>query len=149
MSRRRGTQHLKTPPGGRGHDLAKLQRERLMDSIGAFAESMSAGTGIPMQTCTEYALMLLTSTEFQRQCAACLALHDNYTALSWFHQRETRTSVLWCVCEDCSGDEALTAEAQANVEAWIDGSLEPAGLVAIFSPPKEQEPEDDSEDLSD
>lgn len=120
-------------------DLAKHQRDQLMDSIGEFAEEMSMGTGVPLLTCTEYVLIMLTTEDIERHCAACGEIHTNQTALSWYNHGETRTAILWSACEDCAGTEKAQTESVATLEAWAKGDEEPEGLVVIISPPKTPE----------
>jgi hypothetical protein len=121
-----------------------------MDAVGEFAEHMSAQTGMPMRVCAEYALMMLTEKMYERQCASCLSLHTNYSALSFYHDGEAGTTVLWSACEDCitvrtlNDPEAvknLSEIAETTIEAWISGTLEPQGLVVIFAPSKKEDPD--------
>jgi len=137
MSRRRGNQHLRRSPANmsRGVDLAKLQRDRLMDSIGAFAENMAQGTGMPMVVCAEYVLMMLTTEDFERHCAACNEVHTNRSALSWYHHADTNTTILWSACEDCAEAPGMRTTAIPTLEAWATGEADPEGLVVIFAPP--------------
>jgi hypothetical protein len=135
-------------------DLKNIMARRVRTEMSSFVTKMKEGTGMPYSVCEQYVLTMLT-TDMDRQCASCLGLHRNYSSVSWFHDPDARATVLWAACKECIAAattedpdviDKLSQTAQTTLDSWISGSLDPLGLVVIFSPPKTTDDADEEAD---
>jgi len=120
---------------------ADWERGQMVSQAVAFAKDLMNACSVPGYYALDAVNMILDS-EMDRQCASCNALHQNVNSLAYFRQAETNTTVLWALCSDCQevgeGDdeaakEALAEESEGRIASWIDETVEPDGVVIIFT----------------
>jgi len=111
------------------------QRDRMMQRAIDFARDL-ARIGVPGHYALEYVNTILT-TDIPRQCGSCGALHHDLNTLAYYQQAGTNTIVLWARCDACSKvidkDRLLQIATDQRLEAWANRSVEPEGVVVIFT----------------